>query len=117
MSLPWSASRAIASAETGLAPLRVFFIQSDLLLGRPPQGHEVQNLALFVLPDSKNDRIQPVTPPADGQKLLRNVGSLIEPIGLGEQLPRLLESNATPGIRPERSEERRVGKECRSRWS
>jgi hypothetical protein len=51
----------------------------------------VQNLALFVLPDFKNDRIQPVTHPADGQKLLRNVGSLIEPIGLGEQLPRLLD--------------------------
>src|ERR1035437_10140295 len=101
MSLPWSASRAIASAETGLATLRVFFIQSDLLLGRPPQGHEVQNLALFVLPDFKNDRIQPAPPPPDGQKLLGNAESRMEPIGLGEQLPRLLEPNATPGIRPE----------------
>jgi hypothetical protein len=40
----------------------------------------VQNFALFVLADFKNDRIQPVTDPADGQKLLWNVGSLIEPI-------------------------------------
>jgi hypothetical protein len=42
----------------------------------------VQNLAFFVLADFKNDRIQPITHPADGQKLLRNVGSLIEPIRL-----------------------------------
>jgi hypothetical protein len=42
----------------------------------------VQNLAFFVLPDFNNDRIQPLTDPADGQKLLRNVGSLIEPMRL-----------------------------------
>src|ERR1039458_9297743 len=74
-SWPRSANCAIASAETGLADLRVFFIQSDLLLRRPPQGDEVQNLALFVFPDFEDHRIQPVTHPADGQKLFRNVGS------------------------------------------
>jgi hypothetical protein len=61
----------------------------------------MQNLALFVFPDFKDDRIQPVTHLANGQKLLWNVGSPIEPIRLREQLPRLLEPYATPGIRPE----------------
>jgi hypothetical protein len=42
-----------------------------------------------------------ITHPANGQKLLRNVGSPIEPIRLGEQLPRLLEPDSAPGIRPE----------------
>src|ERR1017187_3360977 len=100
-SSPRSASRAIASAETGLADLRVFFIQSDLLLRRPPQSDEVQNLTHFVFPDFKDDRIQPVTHPTDCQKLLRNVGSPIEPIRPREQLPSLLEPNSTPGIRLE----------------
>src|ERR1022692_2981016 len=100
-SSPRSASRAIASAETGLTDLRVFFIQSDLLLRRPPQGDEVQNLALFVFPDFKDDRIQPVTHPAYGQKLLGDVGPPIKPIRLGKQLLRLLETYATLGICPE----------------
>src|ERR1035438_6075327 len=100
-SSPRSARRAIASAETGLADLRVFFIQSDLLLGRSPQCDEMQDLALFVFPGFEYDRVQPIAHPANGQKLLRNVGSPIEPIRLGEQIPRLLEPNATPGIRPE----------------
>ena len=61
----------------------------------------MQNLALFVFPDFKNDRIQPVGHPANGHKLLWNVGSLIEPIRPGEQLPRLLKPDATTGIRPQ----------------
>jgi len=62
----------------------------------------VQNLALFVFADFKDDRIQPITHPADGQILLWNVGSPIEPIRPGEQLPRLLEPDATPGFAPRR---------------
>jgi hypothetical protein len=41
------------------------------------------------LPDFKDYGIQPVTHPADGQKLRRNVGSPIDPIRLGEQLTHL----------------------------
>ena len=61
----------------------------------------MQNLALLAFPDFKDHGIQPVTHPADGQKLFRNVGSPVEPIGLGEQLPRLFKPYAAPGIRPE----------------
>ena len=59
----------------------------------------MQNLAICVFPDFEDDRIEPVSHPADGQKLLWNIGSLIEPIRPGEQLPRLLEAYATPGRR------------------
>jgi hypothetical protein len=61
----------------------------------------MQNLAFFVLPDFKNHRVQPVAHPADGQELLRNVGSLIEPIWPREQFTRLFKAYATPGILPE----------------
>jgi hypothetical protein len=42
----------------------------------------MQNLALFVLPDFEDDRIQTVTHPPDSQKLFWNVGSAIKPIRL-----------------------------------
>ena len=61
----------------------------------------MQNLALLVFPDFKDDGIQSVTHPADGQELLRHVRSLIEPIRPGEYLLRLFEAYAVPGIRPE----------------
>jgi hypothetical protein len=60
----------------------------------------VQDLALFVFPDFEYDGIQPVAYPADSQKLLWNVGSPIQPVGPGEQLPCFFEPNATLGIRP-----------------
>jgi len=40
----------------------------------------MQNFDLFVFPDFKDDRIQPVAHPADGQELFRNVGPSIEKI-------------------------------------
>jgi len=61
----------------------------------------VHYLALLVFSDFKDYRIQPVTYPADGHILLRNVGSPVQPIGLGKQFPRFLEPNATLGIRSE----------------
>src|SRR5580698_4904425 len=100
-SLPRSASRAIASADTVLAGLRVFFIQPDLLLRRLPKGDKVQDFSLFVFPDFENDRIKTVTHPTDGQELFWNIGPLIEPIRPGEQLLRLFEPDASARIRPE----------------
>lgn len=61
----------------------------------------MQNLALLVFLEFKDDGIQPITHPANGQKLLWNVGSPIKPIRPGEQLPRFLETYGAPGIRPE----------------
>src|SRR5579863_395787 len=91
----------MASAETAPVGLRIFFIQPDFLLRRLPKGDEVQDLALFVFSEFKNDRIKPVTHPTDGQELFWNVGPLIEPIRLGEQLLRLFEPDASARIRPE----------------
>jgi hypothetical protein len=40
----------------------------------------MQDFALFVIADFKDDGVQAVAHPADGQKLFRYVGSLIEPV-------------------------------------
>ena len=58
----------------------------------------MQDLAVFVFPDFEDDRVQPVTHPTDCRKLLRNVRSPIEPIGLGEQLLRLLKTDTATRI-------------------
>jgi hypothetical protein len=42
----------------------------------------MQNLALFIFPDFKDDGAQAAAHPADRQKLFRNVGSLIQPVRL-----------------------------------
>src|SRR5580658_6032919 len=91
----------MASAETGLACLRVFFIQPDFLLRGFPKSDEVQDFSIFVFSDFEDDRIQPFAHPTDGQKLLRNIGPPIKPGRPGEQLPRLLEPYAPAGIRPQ----------------
>jgi hypothetical protein len=55
----------------------------------------MQNLALFVFSDFRNDRIKPTAHPANGHILFRDVGSLIEPIRPGEQLARQSASDMT----------------------
>jgi hypothetical protein len=57
-SLPSSARRAIASADTGFRRLRVFSIKLSLLLGGLPEGHKVVVLSLFVLTHFENDGVQ-----------------------------------------------------------
>ena len=47
-SLPWSARRAMASADTGLRGLRVFFIKFVLLLGGFPESDEVVILSFLI---------------------------------------------------------------------
>jgi hypothetical protein len=58
----------------------------------------MQNLALCVFPDFKDDRVQPVMHPAYSQELLRSVAPSIKPVWPGEQLSRLLETYAAPWI-------------------
>src|SRR5579863_3738882 len=89
---PWSASLAIASAATGRADLRVFFIQSDLLLRRLPQRDQAQIFAVFILADLKDHRIQSASYPTNRNVLLRSVGTLVEPVGPREQFLRFLEA-------------------------
>src|SRR5208282_4758743 len=64
-SLPSSARRAMASAETGFRRLRVFSIKLLLLLGCLPESHEMVVLSFFVLPYFENEGIQLLTHPAD----------------------------------------------------
>ena len=61
----------------------------------------MQDFAIFVLPDFKDDGIQPVTHPPNGQELFRNIGPAIEPIRSGKQLPSLFEPYTSVWIRPE----------------
>src|SRR5713226_8276927 len=60
-SLPRSARRAIASAETGLSCLRVLFIQTDLLFRRSPQSDEVEKFSLVILTNFEDHGKQPIT--------------------------------------------------------
>ena len=59
----------------------------------------MQNLTIHVLPHLKDHRIQPVADPADRQKLLWNIGSLILPVRPEEQLLGLFESNTPLALR------------------
>ena len=58
----------------------------------------MQNLTLLVLTELKDDRVQPVTDPANGHLLFRNIGSLVEPIRPQEQILHFLEPDAALGI-------------------
>jgi hypothetical protein len=61
----------------------------------------VEDISLIVFSDLKDDGIQPIASPTDGQKLLRNVGSPIEPIRPGEQFLHLFEPYASAWIFPQ----------------
>ncbi|MBY0503470.1 MAG: hypothetical protein K2X03_06165 [Bryobacteraceae bacterium] len=58
-------------------------------------------LAGLVFPDLKNDRIQSPAHPSDRHKLLWAIAPLVNPVGLLKEFYRLLEANATAGIRAE----------------
>jgi hypothetical protein len=60
----------------------------------------MQDFALLVLSEFENDGIQAITHSADGQILFRDIGPLIQPIGLGKQFLCLLESYAALWICP-----------------
>src|SRR5271168_5437968 len=57
-SLPRSAMRAIASAETGFFLGCVLFMESPFRRSGFPEGHEMVELPFGVLADFKNDRVQ-----------------------------------------------------------
>src|SRR5271157_5964504 len=62
-SLPWSARRAMDSADIGFLGLRVLFIKSLLLLGGFPESHEVVILSFLILPHFKNNSVQLLSHP------------------------------------------------------
>jgi len=59
----------------------------------------MQNFTLFVYARLEDHGVHAVTHPANGPMLFWNIGSLVGPVGLGEQLLHFLESYATFGIR------------------
>src|ERR1022692_1820439 len=72
-SLPWSARRAMVSADTGFRGLRVLFIKLLLLRGSFPESHEVVIVSFLVLPHFKNDGVQLFSDPTDRAVLLRPI--------------------------------------------
>jgi hypothetical protein len=58
-------------------------------------------LALFVLGDLEDHRIQPFAYPPDGPVLLGQVGALVQVIGVREYLLNFLETDASLRIRSE----------------
>ena len=61
----------------------------------------MQDFAILVLSVFKDHGEQAITHPPDGQILLRNIGSLIEPVWAREELLNFLKADATMRIRPE----------------
>src|SRR6202162_2881932 len=77
-SFPWSARRAIVSAETGFRCLRVFCIKFLLLLGGLPERHQAVVLSLFVFPHFEYHGVQIPADPADRPVLFRQVRALVK---------------------------------------
>jgi hypothetical protein len=73
----------------------------DLLLRRFPKSDEMEDFAILILPDFKNNGIQPVAHPPNGNELFRDIGPAIEPIRSGKQLPSLFEPYTSPWVCPE----------------
>src|ERR1700730_1878422 len=93
--LPWSARRAMVSADTGFRDLRVFFIKLVLLLGGLPGRYEVVVLSFFVLPHFENDGVQLLPHPADRPVLFGQIRALVKVVWVREDLLRLFESDAS----------------------
>src|SRR4029077_17027450 len=83
-SLPLSAQRAMASADTGFRRLRVFSIKLLLLLGGLPESHKVVVLSFFVLPHFENDRVQLLPHPADCPVLFGQIRALVKVVWVRE---------------------------------
>jgi hypothetical protein len=58
----------------------------------------MQDFAIIVFPDFKDDRIQPLIHPPDCHILLRNIGPPVEPVRPGKQLPGFFKPYATTRI-------------------
>src|ERR1700737_2806146 len=92
---PWSARRAMASADTGFRGLRVFSIKLLLLLGCLPESHKVVVLSFFVLPHFENDGVQLLPHPADRPVLFAKIRALIKVVWVRKDLLRLFESDTS----------------------
>ena len=86
---------------SGYAGLGVRFIQFLFFLGGFPQRDQVVLLALFVLADFEDRRIQPFAYPPDGPVLFGQIEAPVQIIGVREYLLDFLETDASLRIRSE----------------
>src|SRR5256886_6101420 len=89
-------------AEDGIRDLTVTGVQTCALPISPPNNSEDVKVR-YSQPSSAGDRIRDTATPTENESA--NFG------------PVAVVNNTADTIAPSRSEERRVGKECRSRWS
>src|SRR5580704_17145261 len=94
-SFPWSARRAMPSADTGFRGLRVFSIKLLLLFGGLPKSDEVVVLTFFVLPHFENDGVQLLSHPTNRSVLFGQIRALVNVIWVRENLLHLFESDAS----------------------
>src|ERR1700730_3962834 len=92
-SFPWSARRAMASADTRFRGLRVFSIKLLLPFGGLPKSDEVIVLSFFVLPHFENDGVQMLSCPADRSVLFGQIRARVNVIWVRENLLDLFESD------------------------
>src|ERR1039458_485284 len=75
-SRPFSARRAMVSADTGFVCLRVFFIKPLLLPGCLPESRQVTILSLCVFAHLEDDCVKPVPNPPNSTLLFGKGQSL-----------------------------------------
>ena len=90
----------MASAETGFGFLRLLFIEFPFFIGGLPERNQVVVFALGIVPDLENQGVKSAAYPADRAVLLREIGALIEVIGMREDFLRVFESDATLRVCP-----------------
>src|SRR5258706_9231332 len=98
-SLPWSARRAMASADIGFRGLRVLFIKFLLLSRGFPQSDEAVIFSFLVLPHLKNNGVQLPSHPADRPVLLGTIRALVKVVRVRKNLLHLFESDTSFRIR------------------
>lgn len=98
--LPLSAMRAMDSADAGFFLRGVFFIEYLFFPRCFPKGHQMVELSFVVFSNLKDHRIKPITYPADGAMLNRQIGTLVGVIRMKEHLLRFFEADSAPWIPP-----------------
>ena len=96
--------------------LLVFFVISGIVMVYNTPVKKIQNITLNELANQINDgKVKDIQ--VEGEKLNITLQDDTKESSRKEAESSLSESLKNYGVDPERSEERRVGKECRSRWS
>ena len=99
----------LAIAHSPVAPSRDSPLGGKLVVTQRPSGSEIERLVAHFVSSALPGAANPVDP--------REEGAVLELFSTDQTVTRLVMPAEGWAASPDRSEERRVGKECRSRWS